>query len=154
MIQHRVSLFDRLFTSTHIELLHAALQDFSSRFGTVDRNINFLIGHYCIVTKKYYFHVFLSHSVLVLSFYVRSQSHPRRALRVPNKNQAKLVALKWPNALKMTSKWSVLASILVSTVSFVWSECKQLRKKSACVSVFPHCSWLNSQMFCWITLIC
>ncbi len=66
MIQHRSSLFDLLFTSAHLEL-NAAIQDFSSRFGTVDIIVNSLISHCCIVTKMYYLHVFLSLLLLALS---------------------------------------------------------------------------------------
>ncbi len=71
VIQHRVL---SLWPSLHIGASRAAvLQDFSSRFGAVDRIVNF---YCCIVTKIYYFHIFLSHSVLVLSFSVHSQSQP------------------------------------------------------------------------------
>ncbi len=57
-----------LFTSAHLVLLHAAIHwYFSSCFGTANRIVNCLIGHCCIVTKMYYFHVFLSPSVLALS---------------------------------------------------------------------------------------
>ncbi len=70
VIQHRVLSLWPL----HIGASRAAvLQDFSSRFGAVDRIVNF---YCCIVTKIYYFHIFLSHSVLVLSFSVHSQSQP------------------------------------------------------------------------------
>ncbi len=70
--------FYLLFTSGHLELLHAVIQDFSSHFGTTDRVVNFLIGHWCII--------FLSLSILALSrggFLVRC-SHIQSALRVPN----------------------------------------------------------------------
>ncbi len=63
------------------------IQDFSSLFGTVDRIVNFLIGHCCIVTKMYYFHIFLSHSVLVLSFTVRSVTSRVRAASTKSNKQ-------------------------------------------------------------------
>ncbi len=76
------SLFDRLFTSAHLELLHAAIQDFSSRFATVDRIVHFLIGHCCILTI--YSYVFLSRWYSCSPF-LCTQSHLRRVLRVSNK---------------------------------------------------------------------
>ncbi len=48
-------LFDLLFTSAHLELLHAATQDIVTSAHIV-RIVNFLIGHCCILTI-YYFHI-------------------------------------------------------------------------------------------------
>ncbi len=119
-----------LFTSANLELLHTATQDFSLCFGTVDRIVNFLIGHCCIITQMYYFQVFLSHSVLVLSFSVRSQSHQRRALWVSN--LTKLVALKWPKST-LFFRWAFpfphLPLYTQCLHSLLWQT----------FDIFPHC---------------
>ncbi len=102
--QHRVSVSDRLFTSTHLEL-NAAIQDFRSSF-----------RHCCIVTQMYYFQVFKAFGTRALLFWALT-SHLERALRVPNQT-SKACCNKWPNTHNMTSTW---LSILVSTVSLVLS---------------------------------
>ncbi len=101
------SLFHLLFTS---ELLHAVIQDFSSRFGTVGRIVNFLIGHCCIVTEMYYFHVFLSLSVLSLSrgaFLVRCRHIQSMRCEYQIEFASKyLLSLSGQITHKMMSKWS------------------------------------------------
>ncbi len=102
-----------LFRLVHLELLHAALQDFSSHFGAVDRIVNFLIGHCCIVTEIYYFHV-------SCSLFLCAYSHIQGALCEYHIKQENLVALKWPNTHKITLKWSSWRGSS-STVGFVLS---------------------------------
>ncbi len=94
------SLFHLLY---NLEL-NAAIQDFTSRFIAVDRIVHFLIGHCSIITKMYYFHVFLSHSVLSLSrgAFLCAHGHIQSARGEYQIKRAKLVVLKWPNAHKMT----------------------------------------------------
>ncbi len=124
------SLFDLLFTSEHLEQ-HAAIQDFSSRFGTFDRIVNCLIAqfpncHCCIVREMYYLHVFLSLSVFARSrgAFLCAHSHIQSVCcEYQMEFGIKQAKLKWPNIHRMSSKWSFL-SILISTVGFVINHTK------------------------------